>query len=520
MSSNKARVLALDLGTTAIKVGLFSVNGKQIKKVIREQKLSFIYPGRVEQSLASTWMLIGESIREVINGSNVNDIRAIALSVQRGSVVPISDRGEPLSDMIVWMDERGLPYVERNRIAIPNSKYYKIAGHPLNTITGVSKILWLRNGSEQEWSKVFKLGNQQTLILRWLGCDEWVMDYSVGSFFFPFDITKKTWSSELANTLEVSIDKLPYLVQSTEVIGYLSNEAANFLGLQPGIPLVAGGGDGQCAGAGTGVVTPGKVMVNIGTGAGIQAFLGTPRFDPNLILNCGAHIIPNAWEMEGHTQASGSVFKWFRDEFDNSQENLESRSKSNPYDLLIEQAMTSPPGANGLLVIPTFFGSTAPISDSSARGVIIGLSQSHRKADVIRAILEGISLEIRWILETVEGVGIPIDEIRLSGGGSQNSSWNQIHTDILNRPIRTVQNHDASMTGAAMCAATAIGEYSTLSEASETFVELSSLLEPNPDNSSIYQNMYEYYVDLYKTLSRYKLFSNSQKRSSKTHLIT
>lgn len=506
MTDKSPAILVLDLGTTAVKVGLFSIGGKLLQIARREQKLIFPKPGWVEQSLPDTYNLAASGVREVLHKNGNNDVRAIVLSVQRGSMVPLTMDGTPLTNLIIWMDERGLPYLETLKNKITSSTYYNTAGHPIIPITGISKILWLADQANEIFENASVIGNQQTTFLRWLGCEESVIDCSVGSFLFPFNIKQKVWSQEISSKLGFPLNKLPRLVSATDIVGVLSKDAAELLGLPEGIPLVPGGGDGQCAGAGSGVVRSSMAMVNIGTSTGVQVYLEKPHFDPDQILNCAAHIFPQAWEFEGHTQASGSVFKWFRDEFGEIEKQKELNGEENAYNLLVEEARLIPPGSEGLLFIPTFYGSTAPVIDPLARGVLIGLSQFHQRAHVIRALLEGISLEIRWMLDTIEKIGIPIDEVRLVGGAASNPAWNQIHTDIFQRNVRTISHSDASLSGAAMCAAVAIGEYTSINEAAVSFVQALESYEPNAKNRQAYEDAYRHYRDLFTTLSNHRLF--------------
>jgi xylulokinase len=339
-----------------------------------------------------------------------------------------------------------------------------------------------------------------------LGCDNSVVDVSSGSYLFPNDIRHKTWSREIATKLDFPLEKLPRLVEATDIVGELSPHAAREMGLPAGIPIIAGGGDGQCAAAGTGIVVPGNVMVNIGTATGVQVFLEQPRFDRRHTLNCAAHVVPDAWEMEGHTQASGTVLRWFRDEFGDVEQAIGLHSPHDPYDLLIDQARGVAPGSDDLIFLPTFNGSTAPIVDPSARGAFIGLKLTHSRGHVIRSILEGISLEIRWMLDTMAEADIPVQQIRLAGGGSKNPYWNQMHADIFNRPVRTVRNPDAALVGGAMCAAVAMGLYPDFKAAAEAFVELGQLIEPNPSDAERYQNTYARFVRLFQLLSEEDAF--------------
>jgi xylulokinase len=248
-------------------------------------------------------------------------------------------------------------------------------------------------------------------------------------------------------------------------------------------------------------------MVNVGTATGVQVFLSEPSFDPAKTLNCAANVVPGAWEMEGHTQASGTVFRWFRDEFGSAEVVLGDQTGKDAYDLLVDQASEAPPGSDGLIFLPTFNGSTAPVVDASARGVLLGLKLSHKRSHVIRAILEGISIEIRWMLDAIAETGVPIDEVRLAAGGSKNKAWNQIHADILGRPVRAALNPDAALVGGAMCAAVGLGIIPDFQQAAHAFVKVGPPIVPLPENRSAYARSYERFVSLFTMLSREKAFT-------------
>jgi xylulokinase len=314
------------------------------------------------------------------------------------------------------------------------------------------------------------------------------------------------WSASLAQHIGFPLDRLPRLVPAAEVVGYLSPQAASELGLTAGIPLVAGGGDGQCAGVGSGVIKPGRVMVNVGTGTGVQAFLPAPLRDPGCTLNCAAHVVTGAWEMEGHTQASGAAFRWLRDQFGAEERAAQEHSGLNAYDLLVEQAKNAPPGSDGLLFIPTFNGSSAPVVDLSARGCLLGLSLTHTRGHIIRALLEGISLEIRWMLDAMVEIGTQIEDIRLVGGGASNPLWNQIHADILGHPVTTLHVGEAAMVGAAVCAAMGVGLYEDWSKATDCFVQTKHTIDPQPANCEVYEQSYQNYRDVFLLLTRDGIF--------------
>jgi xylulokinase len=216
--------------------------------------------------------------------------------------------------------------------------------------------------------------------------------------------------------------------------------------------------------------------------------------------------------MEGHTQASGAVFRWWRDEFGVAELALQHTSQLDAFDLLIEQAKLAPPGCDGLIFLPLFKGSTAPKMDQQARGVFLGLALAHKRSHLIRAVLEGISLEIRWMLDAIESVGAAIQEIRLVGGGARNPYWNQIHADILNRPVSTLDNPEATLVGAAMCGAVAIGQYRDLNEATQKFIKIEETIEPLTGNKMVYEEAYHNYRDAFSLLSESGIFKRLRRQ--------
>jgi xylulokinase len=508
MRSDTPLILSLDIGTTALKVGLFSIDGELLHIESREQELLFLPGDRVEQSPQKTWSLLTHAVQKSMDGYDPRSVKAISLSIQRGTVVPLDQYGNPLTDQVVWMDKRSVPLTNYISEVIGSDFFYHTSCTPISYITGVSKLLWFQHQGGEVWDRLKVLAPPQTLFLRWLGCEELVCDRSLGTYLFPFDIDQKTWSTEIAQRLNFPLECLPKLVEATEIVGYLSEKTALEMNLVPGIPLVAGGGDGQCAGIGCGIVEPGLVMINIGTGTGVQAYLREPLRDPLKVLNCAAHVDPIGWEMEGHTQSSGIAFRWFRDEFGDLEILLGKKANLDAFDLLILQAKDVPPGSEGLLFIPTFNGSNAPIINQNARAAILGLNLSHQRKHVIHALLEGISFEIRWILDAMKNAGIPIDTVNLVGGGSKNNLWNQMHADILNKPINTIYTTDAALVGVAMCSAVAIGEYKNIKEASNKFVKIKETIEPQKNNVRLYENIFSKYCKTFMSLCEHHIFDD------------
>jgi len=513
-STTNKLILSLDIGTSTLKVGVFDFEGNLVHVETREQELIFLSDNRVEQSLEETWGKIIEAVKAILAiDDTYRNVSAISVSVQRGSVISLDQHGNPLSNQIVWMDKRGLPYVEMVNQIIGRERYYHTSGHSLSYITGASKVLWYQHAGDDLWRDASVIGTPQTYYLNRLGSDNFVCDHSSGTYHFPFNIEKKDWSIEIAKDLEFPLEKLPTVVRSTDIVGHLSKKSAEELHLEEGIPIIAGGGDGQCAAAGCGAIVPGICMINIGTATGVQVYLEKPTRDPGMIFTCSGHVVPDGWESEGHTQASGAVFRWFRDQFGKLETIVADNQNLDGYDILINEAIQTPAGANGLLFIPTFNGTTGPVSEPSAKGCLIGLSLRHEKKHIIRALLEGITMEIRWMLESISETIAPLQEIRLSAGGSKNPHWNQIHADILGRQVSTLQNRDTGLVGAAMCAAVGIGVYNSLIDAAAKFVKVKDVYLPQDGSSAIYDRIYEEYLTAFNTLCESGVFESQDRRS-------
>jgi xylulokinase len=484
-------VLALDVGTSAIKVGLFRSSGELCAMATREQPVPITPEGFAEQSPEQTWRRLAGAVREVAAPKH-GRIAAISVSNQRGTVLALDDKGQPLTEFVLWMDRRGVTWTKWLADVVGPEHYYRTCGHPIVPYTGISKLLWFQHEAPALFERASVVAPPQTWLLRRLGAEASVCDLSTGSFFFPFDIERRGWSEELAGRMSFPLEKLPALAAAVDVVGRLCANAADELGLPMGVPLVAGGGDGQCAGVGSGVTRPARAMVNVGTAAGVQTYLLAPLRDPARTLNCAAHVVPDAWEMEGHTQASGVVLRWLRDELSGGETS---------YDALIERSRTTKPGADGLLFLPTFNGTSAPRIDPTARGCLLGLTLTHGLGHVVRAVLEGVSLEVRWLLDAIREAGAEVEDVRLVGGGARNPHWNRIHANVLDRPVATLRVPHAATVGAAMCASVAIGAYGDLDEAAASFVVVDKQLEPEPAHVSAYEELYDRYRRTFVLLS-------------------
>jgi xylulokinase len=399
------------------------------------------------------------------------------------------------------MDRRGIPYLEPWRQSTPLPIYYEITGLPIYYISSLSKILWFKDKASSLFTSAAHIWPIASLIAARMGVVNPPIDHATASFYGLMDTRERIWSNSISQVLGLDQEKLPELVPPGTIIGRLSNpQAAVQLGLPLGLPLVIGGGDQQCAALGSGMIHLGHSLINLGTATALMASVNQAVRDPNHIIPCVCHAAPGYWEMEGHTQASGVILQRFRDELGAIENQLAQQSGRDIYDLLTEQASRSRPGSSGLLFLPMFNGSTAPVDEPHGAGTLIGLRLSHTRADLLRAILEGICLENRWILETMQHSGARIEKISLTGGASKSAFWNQLHADILKSPITQVKTSNAALIGAAICAGLGVKVFANVEEAVGVFSQSGATYLPNQDTAAVYDHLYEQFISAYSRL--------------------
>ncbi len=287
---------------------------------------------------------------------------------------------------------------------------------------------------------------------------------------------------------------LPALYESPEICAQISEAGAAATGLIAGTPVVAGAGD-QAAGAiGIGVVSPGAISATIGTSGVVLAATNLPALDPEGRVHTFCHAMPNRWIVMGVTQAAGLSLRWFRDQFGTIDGHRDS------YEDLTAQAAKIPAGADGLLWAPYLMGERTPYLDASARGMLVGLTASHTRAHVIRAILEGVAFSLRDTFTIFEQIDVPVKTIRLGGGGARSPLWRQIQADVYGHAVETVAVEEGAAYGAAILAGVGAKAWPTVDAACAAVVHIASATAPNVQDSLVMNRAYSSYRRIYPTM--------------------
>jgi sugar (pentulose or hexulose) kinase len=441
--ASRPLVLAIDLGTSAIKAALLDESLGVVRRATRQQVVLSDSTGRREHRPADTLRLTRSAIAEVL-ADGPHRIEALAVSGPRGSFAVVDANGIPTTELITWQDTRAAAWAAEHDTWIEPG-YRAVTGTSFDPAVVLPKLGWLRETRPELFRETWQIATPQSLVLAALGAEGQVCDRTVAAHVGLLDVRRREWSASLLRWFAIPAGALPTLVEPGTVVGQSSGAVAGRWRLPPGVPLIAAASDGVCSELGSGVVDPGQLYAYLGTASTLAGPIATvsAEVDPSLILMPGAD--PDVWRLLGLARAGGSGADWWR--------RIVGVRGHERIDGLVA---ASPPGAAGTLFIPTLAGAVAPVPDGRARGAFVGLSLGSTRGDLSRAVFEGIALELRWLLAAMDLAGSPA-EVRLTGGGARSDAWAQIVADVFQAPIARVQAIDPGIRGAGAYAWAAIG---------------------------------------------------------------
>jgi xylulokinase len=310
-----------------------------------------------------------------------------------------------------------------------------------------------------------------------------------------FDVAARKWSAEMLDVCEITASLLPRAYESPEVTGSVTAEGAAATGLREGTPVVAGGGDQAAGAVGMGIVSVGAVSATIGTSGVVFAATDRPSLDPGGRIHTFCHAVPGMWHIMGVTQGAGLSLRWFRDQLWTG-----APDGRDPYDRMVEEAAGVPPGADGVLWAPYLMGERTPHLDPNARAALVGLSASHTRAHVVRAILEGVAFSLKDSFSIFEELRVPVDFVRLGGGGARSPLWRQIQADVYGHPVEIVEAEEGAAYGAALLAGVGGGVWHTVEDACRQVVRVSKRIAPEPATSAALARQYARFRAIYPAM--------------------
>ncbi len=494
-------ILSVDLGTTAVKTALFDERGGLLAKATREYKLATPSPLAVELGVEQYWAAFKRTLAEVLEArpGAAGSIRALGISAQGETLICADGDGNALRPAIVWLDNRAQDEAADLAREFGNDQCYRVTGQVSFVPTWpAAKILWLRRNEPDVFRRTAHFLLLEDYIIKRL-TGRTVCEGSLVTSTTYWDFTRRAWWPEMLAYLGIGAERLPEIYESGEPIGPIREAVARELGLEPSTIVCTGALD-QAAGAiGVGNIRPGVFSENTGAALAVCATVRNPVFDPSAQMPCHYHGVPGLY-MEHTFTSGGMVLRWYRDTFCQPEIEAARRGGRDSYDLLSEMADGVAPGSEGLVMLPHLQGAMAPEANPKAKGVFYGFTLRHTKAHFARSIMESIACIVRRNIDVIEGLGIPVTEIRVLGGGARSSVWNRIKCDVTGRPVVTTENEEAACLGAAILAGRAVGMFGSLDEAVDRMVAVKGRLEPDPERHALYDGVYANYRELYDDL--------------------
>lgn len=499
--SQKQYVLAHDLGTTGNKATLYNAEGHLVGSAFHGYGTEFAHTGWAEQNPEDWWQAVCDSTRQLLAQTKIapDAVACITFSGQMMGCVPLDAQARPLRSAIIWADQRAVAQEQWVAERVPPEEVYRITGHRLSASYSLSKILWLKDNQPDIYAAAHKFVHaKDAMVARLTG--NFVTDPSDASGMNLYDLQRGDWSARIVEAAELNPAQLPDIHPSTAVVGELLPAVAGEVGLLAGTPVVIGGGDGACAAAGAGVVAQGSAYNYVGSSSWIALATPHPIFDPHQRTFTFAHLVPGMFMPTGTMQAAGASYQWARDQLALPEAGAAAGLELSPYELMNLAAQKSVPGASGLIFLPYLMGERSPRWNTRARGSFVGLTIRHTRADMIRAVLEGVTMNLRVILDAFTRQGAQIDAMRVIGGGARGLFWNQLMADIYEMPVqRLAILEEATSMGAALAGGIGVGLYPDFSM-SESMNPIVQTVTPNPAAQAQYQKFVPIFESMYHAL--------------------
>jgi xylulokinase len=499
------KLLGIDVGTGGTRAVVVDEAGRVVASATSEHE-AFASPetGWAEQDARDWWRAAGEAVRAVLASGAVSadEIKCVGLSGQMHGATLLDDHGEVLRPSIIWCDVRTGDECRALTEQIGAARLIELVLNPALANFTLPKMLWVREHEPRIWERVRTVLLPKDYVrLRLTG--ERATDVADASGTLLFAVGERAWSKEILEGTGIERSVLPAVYESPEVCGRVSAAGAQVTGLRVGTPVVAGAGDQAAGAVGLGVVRPGSVSATIGTSGVVFAATDRPALDREGRVHTFCHAIPGRWHVMGVTQAAGLSLRWFRDRFGAAVGGTAGGATGDgrdAYEILCEEAAGAPEGAGGVVWTPYLMGERTPHLDPQARAALVGLTMTHTRAHVVRAILEGVAFSLRDTLTLFAEMNVPVCGIKLGGGGARSNLWRQIQADVYGHAVELVETEEGAAYGAALLAGVGGGAWSSVDEACEACVRVRARVEPDAARASLMNERYKVYRGIYPAL--------------------
>ncbi|MDQ2687480.1 MAG: xylulokinase [Armatimonadota bacterium] len=496
-----AYYLGLDIGTSGTKALLITEEGRPVASDTQEYPLSTPRPLWAEQNPADWWLACVAATHALLQKASVrgDEIAGVGLSGQMHGSVFLDAQGNVLRPALLWCDQRTQAECDWITAQVGRENLVKYISNPVLTGFTAPKIVWLRNHEPEMYARVAKVLLPKDYI-RYKLTGEFAAEVSDASGTALFDVAKRRWSEEMLAACDIPRAWMADCAESPEITAHISAEAAQLTGLAAGTPVAGGGGDQAAGAVGSGIVGAGVVSSTVGTSGVVFAHSDTPATDPRLRVHTFCHAVPGAWHTMGVVLSAGGSLRWLRDTL-YARETAEAKADGRePYELMTEEAKTAPVGSEGLIFLPYLTGERTPYPDADARGAWVGLTLRSTRGHLARSVMEGVAFALNDTFEIFNEIGVPVTQVRASGGGAKSPFWRQIHADVTGHEHVTLGVDEGPALGAALLAAVGTGAYPTVADACRTAIQTVASTAPDAEAHQTYRKVYGVYRALYPAL--------------------
>lgn len=518
-------VIGLDIGTTGCRAIVFGREWEILGRASREYPVLTPHADWAQQDAEHVWQLALEALAQAVTQSRADPPRAMALSVQGEAVIPVDRAGHPLREAILGMDARSTAENAWLAETFDPKMLFQRTGMPMHTINTITKLLWLKRNEPEVWAAAAQFLLYEDYFLRRL-TGRAVISHCLASRTQMYDLHTSDWATDILDRCEIDPARLAQLAPNdavgcavhtfpkddgerknrpvekvrtahptNAVVGTLDRTVARQIGVTGDVLLVSGGHDQACAALGSGVIRPGLAMVSTGTAEVVEVAMASPVLDESLRqggISIYRHVVPGLYVAMTLNHSGGMALRWFRDTLCQ-----EKCPHEDAYDLILADA---PAGPTRLMVLPHFSGAGTPLVDVHSRGAILGLTFATTQAEIAKAILEGLTYELRTNLELLRHAGIGLDVLHAVGGGARSKAWLQMKADICQVRLRVPQITEAACLGAAILAAVGAEICPDIASCVDHAVRCDRTIEPRREEARRYDRRYGLYGKLYPAL--------------------
>ena len=488
--------LGVDVGTSAVKAALVDEKGRIAGAASQGHPLATPRPGWAEQRPQDWWRATAAAIKKALRVAKVPAARvaSVGLSGQMHSSVFLDAKNAVIRPALLWCDGRTTEECRQITARVGEEQLARWVQNPALEGFTLPKVLWLRNHEPAAWARLAKVVLAKDYV-RFRLTGTLASEPSDASATLMYDGANRRWSEPLLRALELDPALLPDVGASTDVLGTVSREAARLTGLIAGTPVVGGGADNACGAVGVGLVAPGEAVASWGTSGTVLTPTAAPRVDPGLRAHTFCHVVPDTWYLMGVMLTAGGAFAWFARELAK-----DLAKRGGVEEALNREAARVPPGALGLTFLPYLQGERTPHRDAAARGAFVGLSLSHGRAHLARAVAEGICFGLRDSLEILRGLAPGLDRVLVTGGGAKSPFVRRLQADVYGLPVLRVNREEGPAYGAALLAAVGVRAFPDLRAACAATLKRLPAEGPDRARHEAYSAPYARFRALYPAL--------------------